>query len=80
MIFGKKSLLGLTDRVLNRSAAIASDQYGANSRMPGLEPGNGNDEPMAGHRDLFPNIPTQSSFQPSSANLMYAFKLIRQIS
>jgi hypothetical protein len=31
------------------------------------------------HRDLFPNIPTQSRFNRRRRNLMYAFNLIRQI-
>jgi hypothetical protein len=32
-----------------------------------------------GHRNLFPNIPTQSRFNRRRRNLMYAFNLIRQI-
>ena len=31
------------------------------------------------HRDLFPNVPTQSRFNRRRRNLMYAFNLIRQI-
>lgn len=31
------------------------------------------------HRDLFPNIPTQSRFNRRRRNLMYAFNLIRQV-